>query len=266
MIPNILITNEEQVSQNYAFLDTTGLPESEVDTLRAFNISQKDIQSLVDVFRGLDAEFYVNANEELIELIPFIADFVELLSTILDRLPEGSGAARIIFQPDVVTLGETTANLAVIIELADSLDPNTIVVSTLRLNETVSANPSEFTVGDQGGNGVPDLRVTFENIDLEDIVAPQEGEQVLLVTGELQEGEQLGGAGVLRVLADDFDPGDLDGDEDVDRDDLGIILAARNMPASGPDDSRDLDGDGVITALDARQLTLLCTRSRCATE
>jgi hypothetical protein len=60
--------------------------------------------------------------------------------------------------------------------------------------------------------------------------------------------------------------GDLDGDCDVDRDDLNIILAARNTPASGSDDPRDMDGDGMITANDARQLVLLCTRARCATE
>jgi hypothetical protein len=60
--------------------------------------------------------------------------------------------------------------------------------------------------------------------------------------------------------------GDLDGDCDVDRDDLNIILAARNTPADGPDDPRDLDGDGVITVLDARKLVLLCTRTGCATE
>ena len=61
-------------------------------------------------------------------------------------------------------------------------------------------------------------------------------------------------------------PGDLDHDGDVDRDDLNIILAARNTPAAGPDDPRDLDGDGMITALDARKLVILCTRPRCATE
>jgi len=60
--------------------------------------------------------------------------------------------------------------------------------------------------------------------------------------------------------------GDLDGDVDVDYDDLDIILEARNTPASGPDDPRDLDGDGMITGLDARKLVLLCTRPRCATE
>ena len=61
-------------------------------------------------------------------------------------------------------------------------------------------------------------------------------------------------------------PGDLDLDGDVDRDDLNIILAARNTPADGPDDPRDLDGDGMITALDARKLVLMCTRPRCACE
>jgi hypothetical protein len=58
--------------------------------------------------------------------------------------------------------------------------------------------------------------------------------------------------------------GDIDGDKDVDQLDLNQVLAARNKAASGQNDPRDLDGNGTINASDARKLTLLCTRPRCA--
>lgn len=59
--------------------------------------------------------------------------------------------------------------------------------------------------------------------------------------------------------------GDLNGDGRVDKDDLNIILAALNTPATGPHDARDLNRDGVINALDARILVTLCTSQGCAT-
>lgn len=60
--------------------------------------------------------------------------------------------------------------------------------------------------------------------------------------------------------------GNVDGDGDVDGNDLLLLLARRNSPATGPDDLFDLNGDGVINILDVRTLTTLCTRPRCATE
>ena len=59
--------------------------------------------------------------------------------------------------------------------------------------------------------------------------------------------------------------GDLDSDGDVDQNDLNILLTYRNQPASACPEC-DIDGDGIITVLDARKLVLLCTRPRCATE
>ncbi len=56
---------------------------------------------------------------------------------------------------------------------------------------------------------------------------------------------------------------DVDEDGDIDRDDINLIIAVRNTPASGPDDPRDADGDGMITALDARKCVLKCTLPRC---
>jgi hypothetical protein len=51
--------------------------------------------------------------------------------------------------------------------------------------------------------------------------------------------------------------GDIDGNRTLDSADLNLVLAARNKPASGPNDPRDLDHDGKITVLDARILVLL---------
>lgn len=56
---------------------------------------------------------------------------------------------------------------------------------------------------------------------------------------------------------------DVDADGDVDRNDIRAILLARNTPATGPDDPRDADGDGIITVLDGRHCVLSCTLPAC---
>lgn len=59
--------------------------------------------------------------------------------------------------------------------------------------------------------------------------------------------------------------GDLNGDGRVDTDDINILREALNTPSLGPFDARDLNGDGIINALDARLLVSLCTKPGCAT-
>ncbi|MES2662101.1 MAG: hypothetical protein V4629_02240 [Pseudomonadota bacterium] len=58
--------------------------------------------------------------------------------------------------------------------------------------------------------------------------------------------------------------GDFDKDGDVDQNDLNILMTSRNKPVNEENNSMDLDGDGMITGLDARKLTQICTRARCA--
>jgi hypothetical protein len=56
---------------------------------------------------------------------------------------------------------------------------------------------------------------------------------------------------------------DIDGDGEVSRKDIDAILGARGTQAT-PADSRDADGDGVITVNDARICVLACTKPECA--
>ena len=58
-------------------------------------------------------------------------------------------------------------------------------------------------------------------------------------------------------------PCDIDGNGIVDRSDVATVLAARNVRVAGSD-NRDVDGDGVITANDARFCTVSCTNGICA--
>ena len=57
-------------------------------------------------------------------------------------------------------------------------------------------------------------------------------------------------------------PGDLNGDKQVDVDDLQLLMQRLHRLAD-PNDPADLDYDGLITVLDARILVTLCTKALC---
>ena len=56
----------------------------------------------------------------------------------------------------------------------------------------------------------------------------------------------------------------IDADDDVDRNDISLIMAARNQPALGEGDPRDPNQDGVINILDSRLCALECTIPGCS--
>jgi len=57
---------------------------------------------------------------------------------------------------------------------------------------------------------------------------------------------------------------DADNDNDIDRNDITLIFEARGQTATGIDDPRDENGDGVITILDGRACSVQCNLARCA--
>ncbi len=69
---------------------------------------------------------------------------------------------------------------------------------------------------------------------------------------------------VMKLWVEETLACDVDGNGQVDRDDIGAIFAARGAQATGPDDPRDNNGDGVITVNDGRECVLQCTNPRCA--
>ena len=57
---------------------------------------------------------------------------------------------------------------------------------------------------------------------------------------------------------------DADGDRDVDSADIAAIGQANGTAATTPTDMRDIDGDGTITVLDARQCVARCDEAQCS--
>lgn len=80
--------------------------------------------------------------------------------------------------------------------------------------------------------------------------------------------EESGSFTMVPILIDAPEPEirmcDANGDGAINRLDIALIMEARNTPSTGPEDPRDVDGDGTITLLDARQCALRCDKPRCS--
>jgi len=161
--------------------------------------------------------------------------------------------------------------------------PTAAMSGYARVSQIVDYSVSNCTLSGPGAEiGLPVSGTPYKELDpsklrlfkYDDVTDSWSNYQV---TGSIEYRSLPSGQGTVLVAKGVYDfstfavfmeieqPGDLDSDSDVDQDDLNILLTYRNQPASACPEC-DIDGDGIITVLDARKLVLLCTRPRCACE
>jgi len=166
------------------------------------------------------------------------------------------------------------------IDLAEGLDPGdpTAFVTGLTLIDFVEAGaeyqvrmiPIVENTDDRDGDGVPDSRDNcplVANADQADFDGDGIGDVCdnCVATANADQGDSNGnGIGDVCEVVVRMCDADMDGD--IDRDDINLITLARNEPASGADDPRDADRNGLINVLDARQCSLQCDRAQCAVQ
>lgn len=100
--------------------------------------------------------------------------------------------------PGTLNLSSKGNSITAYIELPDLYKAEDIDVSTVTLNNTISALSSPATVEDYNNNGIKDLMVKFERSEVQKIVAV--GTNELTVSGNLSDGTMFAGKDVLNVM------------------------------------------------------------------
>lgn len=134
-----------------------------------------------------------------------------------------------------------TFTMVPIVENTDDFDGDNVIAS--RDNCPLVANADQADGDGDGVGNLCDNCPTTANVDQAD-------------------GNNNGVGDACEVVVARACSVDLDGD--IDRNDINLITAARNQPASGPTDPRDVDRSGRIDVNDARACTLRCDQPQCA--
>ena len=102
------------------------------------------------------------------------------------------------FEPDTLNLRSPGKVVTAYIELPEGFDVSDIDVSTLKLNETVSALLKPVKVGDHDEDGIADLMVKFDRQQVAAVL--EAGEQIVYLSGRLDDGTLFAGMDTIRVL------------------------------------------------------------------
>jgi hypothetical protein len=102
------------------------------------------------------------------------------------------------FDPDVLNLARQGRTVTAYIELSEEFDVGQINVSSILLNASVPALSNPVEIGDYNEDGIPDLMVKFSMQQVSELLEP--GEQVITLSGQLDDGTQFAGTDTIWVF------------------------------------------------------------------
>jgi hypothetical protein len=159
--------------------------------------------------------------------------------------------AQVDVKPDILNLGRKDTWVTAYIELPLGYDVVNITVSTVKLNDTISAELAPTAIDDYDGDGILDLMVVFNRTKVSEFILSKNivaGNVTLTITGQLKDGTMFIGSEVIKVRM----PGDINMDGSVNYEDaiaagyaFGSKIGASNWNA-GVDENED----GYINMLD----------------
>lgn len=110
----------------------------------------------------------------------------------------GHVQAGVDIDPDTLNLKNKGRWITCYIELPQGYDVADIDVSTIKLNDSVSAELKPTSIGDYDNDGIPDLMVKFDMSAVQKILQP--GDNGITVTGELNDGTPFEDFDTIRVI------------------------------------------------------------------
>lgn len=113
--------------------------------------------------------------------------------------------ASVTFSPTTVSTASANGRFTVYIELPEPYSADQIDQSTIRLNDVLAPDDHPMQIGDQDGDGIPDLMVKFRRGDILDTL-PEGFEVEVRISGNLDSGEFFEGSGTIVVLDPQTDP------------------------------------------------------------
>lgn len=110
--------------------------------------------------------------------------------------------ATIDIDPNTLNLRSKGKWITAYIELPKGYNVADINISSILLNETISAQPKPVAIGDYDGDGVPDLMVKFNKTAVSKLILSKglmTGNVTLTITGKLTHGILFEGSDIIRV-------------------------------------------------------------------